>query len=249
MDYQNKLKNKLIKHAMLACVVASLCSCAATQTIVEHGHLSGNTKMSETIFLDPVSDKQKTAFISVKNTSDETIDFAKPLASALKANGYKLVKNPSAAHYLVQANVLKIGKMSKRASEEASVSKFGSTLAGVGTGVALGSLSNNADAMVAGGLIGGAASIAADALVKNVNYAMITDVQISEKTAHKIKQRTKASLKNGSTTNTVQDYSEESNYKRYRTRIVSNANKVNLKFSEAKPLLEHQVAKAIAGIF
>ncbi|HHP2032563.1 complement resistance protein TraT [Klebsiella pneumoniae] len=32
------------------------------------------------------------------------------------------------------------------------------------------------------------------------------------------------------------------------TRVVSNANKVNLKFPEAQPVLEDQLAKSIANI-
>ena len=35
---------------------------------------------------------------------------------------------------------------------------------------------------------------------------------------------------------------------KYQTRVVSNANKVNLKFEEAKPVLEDQLAKSIANI-
>ncbi|EPS1602335.1 complement resistance protein TraT, partial [Klebsiella pneumoniae] len=34
----------------------------------------------------------------------------------------------------------------------------------------------------------------------------------------------------------------------YQTRVVSNANKVNLKFPEAQPVLEDQLAKSIANI-
>ncbi|HAT3881185.1 TPA: conjugal transfer protein TraT [Legionella pneumophila] len=241
--------NNKFKVVMLSGVVATLCSCAATQTALEHGKLSTTTKMSETIFLDPVSDSQKTAYISVKNTSDQKINFESQLAQALQAHGYKVVKNPGSAHYLVQANVLKIGKMSKKASEAAVGGGFGSTLAGIGTGVAVGGLTNSTNAMIAGGLAGGLASVAADALIKDVNYAMITDIQISERTTHKIKQRTQARLQNGSNTLTTQDYSEESNLKRYRTRLVSNADKVNLNFADARPMLEREAANSIAGIF
>ncbi|KAB3425663.1 complement resistance protein TraT, partial [Escherichia coli] len=38
------------------------------------------------------------------------------------------------------------------------------------------------------------------------------------------------------------------NQHKYQTRIVSSANKVNLKFEEAKPVLEDQLAKSIANI-
>lgn len=243
-----KQKNAL-QLFLVAATGLQLLGCAATQTAIEHGKLSTSTKMSETIFLDPVSDKQKTAYISVKNTSDQKINFSEQLASALKSHGYTLVSNPARAHYLVQANVLKIGKMSRSASEAAIGGGFGSTLAGVGTGVAVGSLTNNSNAMIAGGLAGGLVSVAADALVKDVNYAMITDIQISERSTRKINQHTKAHLSNGSSTNTVQDYTEQTDLKRYRTRVVSNADKVNLNFAEARPVLERNLANTIAGIF
>ncbi|MFM4810606.1 complement resistance protein TraT, partial [Aeromonas hydrophila] len=37
--------------------------------------------------------------------------------------------------------------------------------------------------------------------------------------------------------------------KKYQTRIVSNANQVNLDFKDAKPVLEAQLAGAVAGLF
>ena len=49
--------NKKLKAIILSAVFAILCSCAATQTALEHGKLSTTTKMSETIFLDPVPER------------------------------------------------------------------------------------------------------------------------------------------------------------------------------------------------
>nr|CBA73471.1 conjugal transfer surface exclusion protein TraS [Arsenophonus nasoniae] len=46
----------------------------------------------------------------------------------------------------------------------------------------------------------------------------------------------------------MQTSTETTNRHKYQTRIVSNANKVNLKFEEAKPELENQLAKSIANI-
>uniref|UniRef100_UPI001F296E24 complement resistance protein TraT n=2 Tax=Cysteiniphilum TaxID=2056696 RepID=UPI001F296E24 len=40
----------------------------------------------------------------------------------------------------------------------------------------------------------------------------------------------------------------KSDWLRYRTRIVSVANQVNLKFEEAKPELQAQIAKQVSGI-
>ncbi|EIX7312562.1 complement resistance protein TraT, partial [Escherichia coli] len=46
----------------------------------------------------------------------------------------------------------------------------------------------------------------------------------------------------------VQTSTSTGNQHKYQTRVVSNANKVNLKFEEAKPVLEDQLAKSIANI-
>jgi len=114
-----KANNKMMSKALLVSAVAVLTGCAATQTVLEHRSLQVSTKQSETIFLDPVSNAQKTIYVSVKNTSDEEIDIAPRLKTALSSHGYKVINNPNSAHYLLQANVLKVGKMSIAASQSA----------------------------------------------------------------------------------------------------------------------------------
>lgn len=246
------LINQITTKAKLVSVVltmAVLCSCAATQTMLEHKDLETGTQMSESIILDPVSKSKRTVFVQIKNTSDESMNLTKPIMAAIESHGYKVVSNPNSAHYLLQANVLKVGKMSKSASQSAIGGGYGSALAGAGAGVALGSLSNSSNAALAGGLVGGALGMAADSLVKDVNYAMITDVQVSERTNGPIYQKTNSKLKQGTSAQTVQQYSEKTNFKRYRTRVVSNADKVNLKFAQARPELERGLVKVISGIF
>ncbi|WP_019250688.1 complement resistance protein TraT, partial [Yersinia pestis] len=46
----------------------------------------------------------------------------------------------------------------------------------------------------------------------------------------------------------VQTSTQTGNKHQYQTRVVSSANKVNLKFEEARPVLEDQLAKSIANI-
>jgi hypothetical protein len=205
-------------------LVGSLVGCAATQTVIEHGKLVTNTQQSKTIFLEPVASNQKTIFVSVKNNSEESIHFELALRERLKHKGYKISKSPGDAHYILQANVLQVGKMSAAASQSALGGGFGSAIAGAAAGTAIGALaSQSSTGMVAGGLSGGVIGLAADALVKDVSYTMVTDVLITE---HQPKD-----------------------LKKYRTRIISSANQVNLKFNNAKPFLEAGLVKAIAGIF
>lgn len=245
--------NKIYRLGQISTVglAAILTSCAATQTALEHRSLDVQTKLSKTIFLDPVSDAQKTIFIVVKNTSDQTVNINTPLAHTLTNHGYHVVQNPTNAHYLLQANILKVGKMSIAASQKALGGGYGSALSGGATGVALGAFTGNGNAMLAGGIAGGLVGLAADSLVKDVNYTMITDVQISERAGRgvKVREQFNANLANGSSSRLQQTSNRESNYQRYRTRIVSNADKVNLSFNEARPALERGLVKALAGIF
>ncbi|HHT0604943.1 TPA: complement resistance protein TraT [Legionella anisa] len=243
--------SKMISKTLLISTVVVLTGCAATQTALEHRSLQVSTKQSETVFLDPVPKAQKTVYVAVKNTSDEELDIAPQLKTALSSHGYKIVNNPNSAHYLLQANVLKVGKMSVAASQSALGGGYGSAIAGAVAGTAAGSLTNSGTGMIAGGLAGGAIGLVSDSLIKAVNYTMITDIQISERvgTGIKVNERFQSRLKNGNSTVTSQTLSRDSQFQRYRTRVVSNADKVNLKFAEARASLEQGLVKVISGIF
>lgn len=239
-----------IQYTLLAASITALCSCMATQTALQHGSLAVNTKSSQTIFLDPVAPSQKTVFVSVKNTSEEELSLEKPLAQALAGRGYKVVNNPSQAHYLIQANVLQVGKMSRSASQNALGGGYGSALAGAAIGASIGSLGNE-NTLIGGGIAGGLIGLAADSLVKDVNYTVITDVQISERVAKgvKVREHFSSSLANGASSGSYQTSSNDTNYKRYRARVVSNADKVNLAFKDARPALEQGLVRELSGIF
>ena len=86
--------------------------------------------------------------------------------------------------------------------------------------------------------------------VKAVNFTMITDLQISERVGKgAVHEQFSASLQNGTASGTTQTSSKRSDYQHYRARVVSNADKVNLSFTEARPALEQELVKTIAGIF
>ena len=90
--------------------------------------------------------------------------------------------------------------------------------------------------------------MAADAMVEDVNYTMITDVQISERAKTQVQTDNVAVLRQGTSGAKVQTSTETGNQHKYQTRVVSNANQVNLKFPEAQPVLEDQLAKSVANI-
>lgn len=72
--------------------------------------------------------------------------------------------------------------------------------------------------------------------------------RIAERTKATVTTDNVAALRQGTSGAKIQTSTETGNQHKYQTRVVSNANKVNLKFEEAKPVLEDQLAKSIANI-
>lgn len=242
----------MYKKILIICSVVLLVGCAATQTMISKGRLDVQTKMSNTIFLNPVEDSQKTIYVQIKNTSDKP-DFKIDgrVKNILANKGYRVVTSLNKAHYLLQANILQAGKVDPSAAEKMFLGGYGSSIQAIGTGVAAGALAGGGRSMLAGGLIGGLVDTVANAAVKDVTYTVVTDLQISEKTAKgtRIKQTDESKFQQGTGTVSRQSSSAQVGWMKYQTRIMSTANKVNLKFKDALPLLEDGLSSSIAGIF
>ncbi|EOA2335608.1 complement resistance protein TraT, partial [Escherichia coli] len=199
---------------------------------------------TSTIWLEPAS--ERTVFLQIKNTSDKDMSGLQgKIADAVKARGYQIMTSPDKAYYWIQANVLKADKMDLRESqgwlsrgyEGAAV---GAALGGGITAYNTGSAGTTLGVGLATGLIG----MAADAMVEDINYTMITDVQIAERTRTSVRTDNVAALRQGTSGSKIQTSTETGNQHKYQTRVVSSANQVNLKFEEAKPHLEDQLAKS-----
>jgi hypothetical protein len=242
----------------LSCLVAvgamaaMLSGCAATQTALSHKDLKVQTKMSETVFLDPVGPAERTVFVQARNTSDQpAFSLDQELRGAIAAKGYQIVNDPKQAHYLLQVNVLSVGKADPSAAEKALGGGFGSALGGAAAGAAVGYMASGGgtNGALIGGLVAGGASMIADSLVKDVTYAIITDIQISEKSQVKVFQNTKSRLKQGTATTKEQTAVETVDKKSYQTRILSEANQVNLELQDALPQLKAGLVNSISGLF
>ncbi|ADU72395.1 complement resistance protein TraT [Pantoea sp. At-9b] len=242
------MKNRNLLVAAIAAASLLLSGCGAMSTAIKKRNLEVKTQMSQTVWLEP-SD-QKTVYLQVRNTSDKDMsDLPTLLAQDLRAKGYTVTSSPDAAYYWIQANVLKAEKMDLRQAQGFLSSGY----EGAAMGAALGSgitayNSSSGGAILGVGLAAGLAGMAADAMVEDVNFTMVTDLQISERSKSKVTTDNVAALRQGTSGVKVQISSEEGNRMKYQTRVVSNANKVNLKFEEAKPVLEAQLAKSVAGI-
>lgn len=223
----------------------ALSGCGAVNTLVKKRNLDVQTKMSETIWLEPTSEEARTVFVQIKNATGKVLTVEPQIKQVLEEKGYTVVKDPKRATYWLQANLLKIEKTDLRQSDP-----FGSGMLGAGVGATLGvyntgSMNTAIGLGIAGALIGGAV----DALVTDVAYVMVTDILISEKTTSKVKVGNVNSVTQGTRGRRYVTSTATTDRNQYQTRVVSIANKANLKLEDAQPMLEEQLQQVIAGIF
>lgn len=248
-----KIVTALVLTGSLLTVGVTFSGCSAMNTAIKKRNLEVSTKMSETIFLEPVAPEERIVYFDIRNTSDKEINVKKNIVAAFTSRGYKVTDNPKEATYMLQGNILKVGKSDLREAQSFLGSGFGAGVTGAATGVAAtAALGGGNRSMAAVGLAGAALGFVGDALVEDTMYAMITDLQIRERPLEGeiITQTQKANLAQGSSTQVKQDIrGGKVKWKTYRTRIVSTANKMNLDFEEARPVLENALAKSMSGIF
>jgi Enterobacterial TraT complement resistance protein len=233
-------------------VVVLACGCAATTTGLGKRELEVQTRMTDTIFLEPVSPHDRTVLVQIRNTSDRAdFDIGEAVKASIAARGYRVVERPEEAHYLLQANVLQVGRTSPTAADQTFAGGFGGTLIGGAVGVAGARIaSDDPRALIAGGLAGAATSSVVDALIEDVTYTIITDVQISERAGEGVvvTERLEQDLRQGGGTRII-SATQIHDWKRYQTRIMSTANRANLDFEDAAPQLVDGLTRSIAGIF
>ncbi|MEN4052417.1 complement resistance protein TraT [Sulfurimonas sp. NWX79] len=242
------LRKGIVTVSLVALMSMGFSGCSAMHTAIKKRNLDVQTKMSDTIFLEPVSPDKKIIYFNIRNTSDKEVHVKDAIVNELKAKGYKITNDPAKATYMLQGNILKVSKTDKREAQGLMGSGYGAAVTGALAG------GTAAYAMNAGGrgTAGVALGFLGDALVDDTFYVMVTDLQIRERPLEGeiVTQTQQASLAQGSSTKVQQDIKGgKVKWKTYRTRIISTAEKVNLDFSEAEPVLEKALARSIAGTF
>jgi hypothetical protein len=244
----------IITHTCLVIAMVitfGLTSCSTTTKLIKHGKLEVETKMSSTVFLDPIADNKQVVLLQIRNTTDKSgLAIESKIKTVVQSKGYRIVTSPDAANIMIQANILQVGKSNLEDPFQVLPGGYGSSLAGFGIGAALGgALGSSGQRMLGAGLFSGAANTILDAAVEVVNFTMITDLQISEKaTGAIIEESSDANLKQGTSGFKKNTWKSKTNWKRYQTRIVSVAKKTNLKFEEAAPELVSGLVNSIAGV-
>ena len=246
-----KQAKKYLVVAVLTTGMGSLVGCNTASKMIKHGNLEVETKMSETVFLDPIDDNKKTVLLQIRNTSDKSgLEIESKIRSAIESKGYRIVNSTGSANIMIQANVLQVGKSTLENPFQALTGGYGSGLEGFATGAAIaGATGGSGRSMLGIGLITGIGNTILDAAVEVVNFTMITDLQISEKAdGEYVSESSNANLKQGTSGYKKSTWEKKTNWKKYQTRIMSVAKKTNLKFEEAEPKLTEGLVKSISGL-
>lgn len=252
------MKKQFVKPVLLAGTSAAIImftGCSAMNTAITHRNLQVQTKMSATVFLNPVAPSKKIVYVDIHNTTGKDLgDLEASIDQILQNKGYTLTQDPKKAEFMLQANVLAITKTTQKNANNIMNSAYGDALSGGVIAGTVGAMSSNYNSSTTAGaaLAGAAVGFLANTLVKDVDYVMVTDVQIKERAQNgeTVTQTQNANMQNGTAGSVHQQISgAKTNWIIYRTRVVSSADKVNLTFKEAKPKLMSGLEKSIAGIF
>ncbi|VAW94797.1 hypothetical protein MNBD_GAMMA22-1645 [hydrothermal vent metagenome] len=244
----------IIRLISVSVIVSVLSGCSALHTSIAKRKLDVQAKTSTAIFVDAVEREHRTIYVEIRSGVMEfdRRKFKKFVKSQIVENdgGYRVVDSPKRAQFQLNIYVLNLEKASPTAAEAAL--RQGYVGGGVIAGAAAGGLATgSAKGAVAGGIIGGVGTTIANAFVQDVTYMLVADVQIKEK-ARKgviVRKDSQVSAKVSDAGTSTQRYSEATNRKEYRTRIVTTANKANLKLEEAQELMFKKTAYAMAGFF
>lgn len=258
MDRSDSCKTcALFRFTLGGLALLLLSGCAATQVAISKRNLDVQTKMSETVFLDPVGPDKRVMHIQVRNTSDKTnFDIAGPIKEAMEKKGYRITENPDEAYYRLQANVLSVAKTDPTAAAAALHGGYGGpvlggAVAGAAIGGAAGGWRGAGYGAAAGGVFAGVTETVTGSFVKDVLFMVVTDIQLVEKAGEGVivRQDSQQNLAQGIGGSQQQSTSEVTKYKKYRTRVVSTANKANLEYDEAAPILTEGLTRALSGLF
>lgn len=267
------LNTRITFAALVIGLVMFASGCSTVSTLAQHRSLDLQSQMTESVFIDPLSPADKVAFVKVRNTSGrDGLDIRSPIVRDLQLTGWQVTQDPQAANVLLQINIRQAGEAKQNAIQSAMSQGYGGGIFGSGIAAAGAAAVAGGNARTVGalGLAGGAADYVGGLLVKNVLYSVISDIQVSQRgkngqtftvTHNDVSQDNDIqgqvqgliSMATGrkssiNSTGSSKSYTETSEFKRYNTRVLTSAEKVNLKWEDAQQPLADKLASTIGGM-
>jgi hypothetical protein len=244
--------NIVAKLTVAGVFISMISGCSAIHTSVAKRNLDVQTKISTSIFVEPVSEEKRKIYLEVRSGVMEfdRNAFRQAIEEQLvsSGNGYSLTDSPEQAQYRMSVFVRNLEKTTPEGAAQALSSGYQGAGAGAVASFALGGSGRD---MAGAGLLAAGVGVVANAFVQDVMYLLVADIQIKEKAGKGVivRRDSKVNTKISDDGATTQTYSEATNKKEYRTRVVTTANKANLELAEAQPLMFQKTAYAMSAFF
>jgi hypothetical protein len=241
----------MIKKIMCCLVIISVSGCSAVSTAVKKQDLLVETRMSESVVLEPMAPSDRLAYVRVRDTSGNGLrkGMQQILVDQLASEGIRTTLNPKEANLMLNATILQAGKSDKSSVNSALASGFaGGALAG-----GLSSMTGSSNKQAVGaGLAGAALGFLADTMIEDVYYSFIIDVELRERPldGDSYENASQTSGTKGTSTKFQSNVQRGENYKWliYKTRIVTTANQMNLKLEDAMPIVQQKTAMSLSEV-
>lgn len=245
-------------------VLLFLTGCATT-------NLQTSSKMTQSIFIDPVAKDKRLVFVNIKNTSGHDVNLENRIIQGLQSKGYQIVDDPDVATYILSTNVLYCDKKSENnaAGGAVALGATGAAISGYNSGGAGSMIAASAAGALVGGVLG--------KITEDTIWQMQVDINIKQKSKGMVLSSTgsvsgQASVSDSSKSGFLNSFggnikndnasgslrsnqvdtssqSYESDYIEKKTIIFAEATKMGLDLAEATPILEDKIASQIVGLF
>ena len=237
-------------------IFVALNGCGAIKTSINKRDLVIETKMSDSIFLDPIGKSKRTIYIEARNsTGKQALDILGPLKNSFVSKGFSVIDDSDLAQYWLRVSVLNASKTNQEKADSILGAGYGGALTGAALGATVGGVSGGWKGAGIGGLtgaaIGGLGSVIADAMVEDVLFIVVSDIEIASKVKGGVvvQQSNSQTAQQGIGGTRMQTSNEILTRNKYRLRVVSTANQVNLTFDEAIPELSSGLVRSLSGVF
>lgn len=240
-----------LKRLVLIALVLSLVGCGAAKTAIRKHDLDVETKMSEAVVLEPMLVTERLVYVKVRDATGNSLrkSMQTKLEKELLAEGMRITRDPKKCNLMLNATVLQAGKSTKEEAYGSLKAGFAGAVVGASTAAVAGGEPGTVGAL---GLAGAAVGFLADAFVEDVYYSFIVDVEMRERPLEGDTYGTTqtTNYRVGTNTSRVSGGQRGKNYKWYiyKTRVVTIANKMNLKLEEALPLVQDKTASSLAEV-
>lgn len=234
--------------------------CSSLSTAIKKQDLVVESKLSYSVVLEPLSPSDRIVYARIRDVSGNNMRkvMQSKIESQLQAEGFVVTNDPKKANLMLNATILSAGKTTADEANKYLSSGYKGAAEGALLGIGAASMAGGSNSETLGaGLVVGAAGFLADSLVEDVYYTFVMDVELRERPldGDSIENSTNNMAAKGMVTkNNVNLNVSKSAVKRgenynwivHNTRIVTTANKMNLKLEEAIPAVQGKTASSLS---